>query len=330
MRFLRRVLEEVGVLPLCGGHRRDDRALALEHLLVEVGALDLLLDLAHAGQHAHQAADAAHLLHLGELHGQVFEVELALAHLLRGAERLLVVDGLGRLLDQRDDVAHAEDAVGDAGRVELLQRVDLLADADELDRLAGDGAHRERRAAAGIAVHAGEHDAGDAEPLVEGAGGVDASWPVRASATAAPRGAGSRLHLGGLGHQALVDRGAAGGVEHHHVEAAERRYGAAICTPMAGTIGRLRLDCLAARELLLAPGVGVESRTLPPFLCRSPRRTRFGSRGSGGGAGLGAGALGEVAAPGAMEPMAELVRPRRPPSRDVGPAGRRAMVIDLA
>ena len=59
--------------------------------------------------------------------------------------------------------------LGDALGMELLQRVDLLADADELDRLAGDGAHRQRRAAARIAVHAGQDDAGDAEALVEGA-----------------------------------------------------------------------------------------------------------------------------------------------------------------
>jgi hypothetical protein len=32
---------------------------------------------------------------------------------------------LGGLLDQRDDVAHAEDAVGDAARMELVQPVHL-------------------------------------------------------------------------------------------------------------------------------------------------------------------------------------------------------------
>ena len=57
--------------------------------------------------------------------------------------------------------------------MELLERVDLLADADELDRRAGHRAHGERRAAAGVAVHPGQHDAGDAERLVEGLGGVD-------------------------------------------------------------------------------------------------------------------------------------------------------------
>ena len=77
------------------------------------------------------------------------------------------------LLDQPDDVAHAEDAAGDAVGMERLERVELLADADQLDRPAGDRAHRQRRAAARIAVDPGQHDAGDAGALVEGLGDVD-------------------------------------------------------------------------------------------------------------------------------------------------------------
>ena len=79
----------------------------------------------------------------------------------------------GGLLDEADDVAHAENAVGEARGMKILERVHLLADAEELDRLAGDGAHRERRAAAAVAVHAGQHDAGDADALVEVAGEID-------------------------------------------------------------------------------------------------------------------------------------------------------------
>ena len=45
-------------------HRRDDGALALEDAVVDVGGVDLLLDLADAGQHAHHARHAAELLHL--------------------------------------------------------------------------------------------------------------------------------------------------------------------------------------------------------------------------------------------------------------------------
>jgi hypothetical protein len=44
----------------------------------------------------------------------------------------------GRLLDQRHHVALAQDAAGHAAGVEGVERVDLLARAQELDRQAGD------------------------------------------------------------------------------------------------------------------------------------------------------------------------------------------------
>jgi hypothetical protein len=89
--------------------------------------------------------------------------------LAAAALRLFLVDVLSRPLHQADDVAHAEDAVGDAAGVEILQRVHLLAGADQLDRPAGDGAHGERRAAAAVAVDPGQRDAGHADAVVEGA-----------------------------------------------------------------------------------------------------------------------------------------------------------------
>ena len=84
-----------------------------------------------------------------------------------GLQRLL------RLLDQRDDVAHAEDAARHLLGAELLERVHLLAEADEADRPAGDRPHRQRRAAAAVAVHAGQQHAGDADLAVELLGDVD-------------------------------------------------------------------------------------------------------------------------------------------------------------
>ena len=57
--------------------------------------------------------------------------------------------------------------------MEILERVHLLAGAEKLDRLAGDGAHRKRRAAAPVAVDAGQHDAGDADAIVEILGEID-------------------------------------------------------------------------------------------------------------------------------------------------------------
>ena len=157
-----------------------------------------------------------------ELLAQVGEVELALAHLLGDARGLLGVDGGRRLLDQRDDVAHAEDAVGDALRVEILERVHALAGAHQLDRLAGDRAHRERGAAAAVAVDAGEHDAGEPDALVEGAREIDG---VLAGERVGDQQhlvrIGGALDLGRLRHHRFVERGAAGGVEQHHVVAAE-------------------------------------------------------------------------------------------------------------
>ena len=51
--------------------------------------------------------------------------------------------------------------------MEILQRVHLLADAEQLDRLAGDGAHGKRRAAAPVTIDSRQHDAGDADTIIK-------------------------------------------------------------------------------------------------------------------------------------------------------------------
>jgi len=51
--------------------------------------------------------------------------------------------------------------------MELFQLAHLFADADQLDRLAGHGAHRQGGTAAAVSVHTGQHEAGDADALVE-------------------------------------------------------------------------------------------------------------------------------------------------------------------
>jgi hypothetical protein len=127
-----------------------------------------------------------------------------------------------RLFDEGHDIAHAEDAAGDAGGFEGFQRVHLFAETDEADRLAGDRAHGKRRTAAPVAVHAGQDDAGDADALVEVFGGVNG---VLTGETVDDQ---QRLARVGnvadgldLGHELLVDGQAPGGVEHEDVVAAE-------------------------------------------------------------------------------------------------------------
>ena len=104
--------------------------------------------------------------------------------------------------------------------MERLQRVELLADADQLDRAARDGTHRERRTAARVAVDAGQHDAGDGQPVVEGLGHVHG--------VLAGHGVGDEQRLLRLGqvadvghflHQLFVDGEAARRVEDEDVEA---------------------------------------------------------------------------------------------------------------
>ena len=118
-------------------------------------------------------SERAQLADLLQLVAEILEREIVLDELALHLDGLLLVDGLLGLLDEAEDIAHAEDAVGRAVGMERFQRVGLFAHADELQRLPGDVADGERRAAARIAIHLGEDHAGDAQPLVEFVGRFD-------------------------------------------------------------------------------------------------------------------------------------------------------------
>src|SRR5437868_3206172 len=79
--------------------------------------------------------------------------------------RILLLDRLGGLLHETHDVAHTENAAGDAVGLERLQGVELLAHAHELDRPARDRPHGERSAASRVAVDPRQYDPRDAHPL---------------------------------------------------------------------------------------------------------------------------------------------------------------------
>ena len=102
--------------------------------------------------------------------------------------------------------------------MELLEGVELLADADELDRLAGDRLDAEGRAAARVAVELGEDHAVNVELGVELVGAVDG---VLAGHRVADEEDLLRLRAGldveQLRHQLFVNVEAAGGVEDHDV-----------------------------------------------------------------------------------------------------------------
>ena len=114
----------MGYPPLVRCHRQHDRLDPRELLLVQVEALQLLahpwnelehtLERAHPSDHPVLARKSSRWLARAD----------ALLHL-----RLLVLLDRGlRLLDQREDVAHAENPRRDTVGVEVLELVELLAD----------------------------------------------------------------------------------------------------------------------------------------------------------------------------------------------------------
>src|SRR5437868_3123668 len=142
-----RAVQQLRVFALGFGHRSDDRLLALDDGLVDIRRVELLLDLADPGKHAEHAAHPAHAAQLPQLRGEIVEIEIALLEFLGEPLGLVAVGGLGGALDQGDDVAHSENAAGDALGMKRLERVNLFAGADHDNRLAGDRPHRQRGAA---------------------------------------------------------------------------------------------------------------------------------------------------------------------------------------
>ena len=64
------------------------------------------------------------------------------------------------------------DTAGDAVGMEILQRLQFFAHADQLDGRAGDRAHGKGGTAAGIAINPGQHDTGQAQAIAEVGGNI--------------------------------------------------------------------------------------------------------------------------------------------------------------
>ena len=157
------------------GHGVDDGFDAGELAFVDVlGGLLHAGEGADGGEHLEDGLHGAHLFDLPELIAEVFEGEAVAGEGFFGELLgLAAVEFFFGALEQGGDVAHAHDAGDDAVGVEGLEGVGLFAGAEELDGRAGDVADGEGGAAAGVAIHLGEDDAGEGEEVVEGLGGVD-------------------------------------------------------------------------------------------------------------------------------------------------------------
>lgn len=126
-------------------------------LFVDLRALE------RSGVHARaswpRSRRASHIFQLRELIVEIGKGEFIALELLLQLGGLLCVERGLRLFNQREHVAHAEDARGHAAGVERLDLIKLFAGADEFDGLAGHGLDGKRRAASCVAVELGEHDA---------------------------------------------------------------------------------------------------------------------------------------------------------------------------
>ena len=102
--------------------------------------------------------------------------------------------------------------------MELFQGVEMLAGADEFDGHARDGLHRQRRAAAGVAVELGHDHAVELQRLVEGLGAGDGILPRHSVDHQVDLvGIDTPVDQRELVHQFGVDVQAAGRIENCHV-----------------------------------------------------------------------------------------------------------------
>ncbi len=220
-----------------------------------------------------------------KLREEVVERELAREHLLLEARLLVHLDGRLGLLDQRQHVAHAEDARGHPVGVEVLELVELLADRRELHRLARDRAHRESGTAARVAVELREDDAVERDALVEGlrdGNGFLARHRVEHEQDV--RGLGRLAHGRELLHQRLVDVQPPGRVEDDDVATLLLRLLDALGDGLNGVRPREDGDLQLLPELLeLIDGrrplqVGGDEGRRMPFLAEEQRELGGRSR----------------------------------------------------
>src|SRR5689334_7035396 len=105
-----RAVDDLGTAALGRRHRANDRVEATQVGLLAGELLRRALEHFAEREHAENLVERTQGLHLLELRAEIFEGEGVLAQLLHHLLGLRLVDGLLRLFDQRQDVAHPEAA----------------------------------------------------------------------------------------------------------------------------------------------------------------------------------------------------------------------------
>ena len=172
-----------------------------------------------AGHFRHQVLQTAHIPHLLDLCFEVIQVEtLALAQFFRHFGGGGFVYAFLDIFHQGQNVAHAQNPAGDTVGVEGFQAVDFFAHTDEFNRLSSHLAYRQGRTAARIAVHFGQHHAGQRQRLVKGLRRIDRVLTQhRIDDEQGFHGIDRRMECLDFVHHFLIDGQTSGGIHHQHV-----------------------------------------------------------------------------------------------------------------
>ena len=157
-------VDDRGLCPFRFSHGRDHCLNADKLPVIDVGIFQLA---AHAGEHADNGFQGAHFLDLPQLFQQVVHVEAVFLQLLRHFLGIFLADGVFRLFDQRQHIAHAQNAGSHSLGVELFEFVQLFAHTHILNGLTGDCQHGQCRTAAGVGVQLGHQHAVNAQCIIK-------------------------------------------------------------------------------------------------------------------------------------------------------------------
>ena len=146
------------------GHRKKNGFLPLHSRFFQIRRAHLARKPRY---HIKDRLHIAHLFNAVELRKQVFERELVFRHLFLQVLGFFEVDGLLRFFNERNNIAHAQNAACNALWVERLKILSLFASTDEQNRLACNRLERKSRTTARVGIELGENNARNAELLVE-------------------------------------------------------------------------------------------------------------------------------------------------------------------
>ena len=139
--LLAAMFQKIGIGTFFFGHGRNNGQLAVKKIVIKTGSRNLVFHFSDTRHHAENTAHTAQFFHLLELFGQIAQVEFALLHFFGKCGCFFLIYCFGSFFNQRNNVAHTQNTIGNAARMEFFQRFHFFAGCNGLDRLAGHGTH---------------------------------------------------------------------------------------------------------------------------------------------------------------------------------------------